>query len=123
MTCITLCVVFEHLVEKQPMQNSWALRFFGLRAGQIVGIVSLVITAPFAFGILRDYEPLSASLLAYPVSTLVCFFMSDPSKQNFDIDVIQYRTGDFDPTEEQELVLQAVKRGKKHGSTDEQPDD
>lgn len=123
MTCITLCVVFEHLVEKQPMQNSWPLGFFGLRAGQIVGIVSLVITAPFAFGILRDYETLSASLLAYPVSTLVCFFMSDPSKQNFDIDVIQFRTGDFDPSEEQELVLQAVKRGKKHGSTDEQPDD
>src|SRR5699024_12141287 len=69
MTCITLCVVFEHLVEKQPMQNSWPLGFFGLRAGQIVGIVSLVITAPFAFGILRDYETLSASLLAYPVST------------------------------------------------------
>ncbi|MGO1942432.1 MAG: hypothetical protein ACTH05_09775 [Yaniella sp.] len=100
-----------------------ALGFFGLRAGQIDGIVSPVITARFAFGILRDYETLSASLLAYSVSTLVCFFMSVRSKQNFDIDVIQYHTGDFDPTEEHELALQAVKRGKKHGSTDEQPDD
>jgi len=51
---------------------------------------------------------LSASLLAYSVSTIVCFFMSVRSKQNFDFDVIKHRTGDFDPTEEQELALKAV---------------
>lgn len=98
-----------------------AFGFFGLRTGQIVGIVSVLITAPFAVGVLRDYETLSASLIAYSVSTLVCFFMSVRSKQNFDFDVIQYRTGDFDPTEEQELALQAVKRkNKKNLPTDNQ---
>lgn len=100
-----------------------AFGFFGLRTGQIVGIVSVLITAPFAVGVLRDYETLSASLIAYSVSTLVCFFMSVRSKQNFDFDVIQYRTGDFDPTEEQELALQAVKRKKQEESTDGQPED
>lgn len=95
-----------------------AFGFFGIRVGLIVGIVSVLITAPFGFGILRDYETLSASLIAYSVSTLVCFFMSVRSKQNFDFDVIQYRTGDFDPTEEQELALQAVKRDKQNTSDD-----
>ena len=99
-----------------------AFGFFGIRVGQIVGILSVLITAPFAFGVLRDYETLSASLIAYSVSTLVCYFMSVRSKQNFDFDVIQYRTGDFDPTEEQELALQAVKREKKETSDDGSPE-
>lgn len=86
-----------------------AFGFFGSRVGVIVGIVAVLITAPFAMGALHEYATLSASLVAYSVSTLVCYFMSFRSKQNFDFDVIQHRTGDFDPTEEQELALKKVK--------------
>lgn len=96
-----------------------AFGFFGRRVGQTVGIVAAVATAPFAFGALRDYETLSASLIAYSVSTLVCFAMSVRSKQNFDFDVIKYRTGDFDPTEEQELALKAIQRDKQRPTGDE----
>lgn len=86
-----------------------AFGFFGPRVGRIVGVIAVLVTAPFALGALHEYATLSASLIAYSVSTLVCFFMSVRSKQNFDFDVIQYRTGDFDPTEEQELALKKVK--------------
>lgn len=86
-----------------------AFGFFGARVGRIVGIVSILLAAPFALGVLHEYATLSASLIAYSVSTLVCFFMSVRSKENFDFDVIQHRTGDFDPTEEQELALKTVK--------------
>lgn len=96
-----------------------AFGFFGLRTGQIVGIVSALVTAPFALGVLHEYETLTASLIAYSVSTLVCYFMSLRSKQNFDFDVIQYRTGDFDPTEEQELALKAIQREKAERKADD----
>ncbi len=89
-----------------------AFGFFGRRIGLIVGTVASLITAPFAFGVLRDYEVLSASLLAYSVSTLVCYFMSVRSNQNFDFDVIKDRTGDFDPAAEQELALKVVQERK-----------
>lgn len=96
-----------------------AFGFFGLRTGQIVGIVSALVTAPFALGVLHEYETLTASLIAYSVSTLVCYFMSVRSKQNFDFGVIQYRTGDFDPTEEQELALKTVQREKAERKADD----
>ena len=45
--------------------------------------------------------------------------MSVRSKQNFDFDVIKHRTGDFDPTEEQELALKAIQRDKQRPADDE----
>ena len=89
-----------------------AFGFFGARIGKIVGVVSVLITAPFALGVLHDYQVLSASLVAYSVSTIVCYFMSVRSTQNFDFDVIKDRTGDFDPTAEQELALKIVQERK-----------
>jgi len=70
--------------------------FFGLRVAKIVGVAAIVLSAPFAFGFLRDYTTLSASLIAYSVSTMVCYFMSFRSKQEFDFSIIAERTGDFD---------------------------
>lgn len=74
--------------------------FFGLRVALIVGTVATLVAAPFCFGFLRDYTTLSASLVAYSVSTLICYFMSFRSKMDFDFSVIAERAGDFDPIEE-----------------------
>lgn len=96
-----------------------AFGFFGRRVGLIVGGLAVLITAPFALGVLSDYQTLSASLVAYSVSTLVCFFMSVGSKQDFDFETIKDRTGDFDPTEEQEMALKAVQREKEAQTGDD----
>jgi Na+/proline symporter len=74
-----------------------AFGFFGKKVGLIVGIVAIVASAPFAIGFLHDYAVLSGSLVAYSVSTIICYFMSFRSSQDFDFDVIKDRTGDFDP--------------------------
>ncbi|MFC7403260.1 sodium:solute symporter family protein [Citricoccus sp. GCM10030269] len=74
-----------------------AFGFFGLRPAIIVGVVATVVAAPFTFLFLRDYTVLSASLVAYAVSFVVCYLMSFRSKQNFDFDTIKDVTGDFDP--------------------------
>lgn len=70
--------------------------FFGLRVAKIVGVVAAVVAAPFAVGALHEYATLSSSLLAYAVSTLVCYLMSFRSKESFDFGLIKQRTGDFD---------------------------
>ncbi|QAV70949.1 sodium:proline symporter [Salinibacterium sp. UTAS2018] len=73
-----------------------AFGFFGKKVGMTVGIVASVASAPFAIGFLHDYAVLSGSLVAYAVSTVICYFMSFRSTQNFDFKVISDRTGDFD---------------------------
>lgn len=73
--------------------------FFGLKIARIIGTVAIVAVAPFAFGTLHEYEVLSGSLVAYSVSTVICYFMSVRSKQNFDFSTIKDRVGDFDPVE------------------------
>lgn len=73
--------------------------FFGLKIARIIGIAAIVIVAPFAFGVLHEYAVLSGSLVAYSVSTVVCYLMSVRSKQEFDFSTIKDRVGDFDPVE------------------------
>ena len=73
--------------------------FFGLRVARIVGIVAALIVAPFALGAIHDYAVLSASLVAYAVSTIVCWAMSVNSDENFDFAVVARRVGDFDAPE------------------------
>ncbi|WP_345215413.1 sodium:solute symporter family protein [Georgenia halophila] len=70
--------------------------FFGLKPAKIVGAVASIAAAPFAIGALHEYTTLSASLVAYAVSTLVCYFMSFRAEQSFDFALIKKRTGDFD---------------------------
>ncbi|QEE60224.1 sodium:proline symporter [Salinibacterium sp. dk2585] len=77
-----------------------AFGFFGKRTGMIVGIVAAVASAPFVIGFLHDYTVLSGSLVAYSVSTIICYLMSFRSSQDFDFDLIKQRTGDFDPESE-----------------------
>ncbi len=77
-----------------------AFGFFGLRVARVVAVVAALIAAPFSIGFLHDYAVLSASLVAYAVSTVVCWAMSVNSKEDFDFDVISHRVGDFDPVED-----------------------
>lgn len=74
--------------------------FFGLRPAVTVGVLAMLISAPFVIGFLHDYATLSGSLVAYAVSAIVCLAMSARSKENFDFALIKQRTGDFDTGEE-----------------------
>ncbi|SDR80827.1 sodium:solute symporter family protein [Agrococcus carbonis] len=73
-----------------------AFGFFGLRVGIAVGAVAALAAAPFTLFFLRDYTVLTASLVAYAVSFLVCFLLSFRSRRDFDFDTIKDVTGDFD---------------------------
>jgi Na+/proline symporter len=73
--------------------------FFGLRPALIIGSIAALASAPFAFNFLRDYDTLTASLVAYAVSTLVCAGMSFRSSMDFDFAKIAKRTEDYDTDE------------------------
>ncbi|MFC8571356.1 sodium:solute symporter family protein [Streptomyces sp. NPDC057245] len=73
-----------------------AFGFFGVRTAKIVGVVAIVATAPFAIGSLHEYATLCGSLVAYSVSTVICWAMSVRRREGFDFAVIAQRTGDFD---------------------------
>ena len=77
-----------------------AFGFFGARVGKIVGALSVLAAAPWAIGNLHDYATLSASLVAYSVSTLVCVALSWRSTSRFDFATIAHRVGDFDPSDD-----------------------
>ena len=70
--------------------------FWGTRPALIIGSLASLISAPFVIGFLHSYEVLSGSLVAYAVSTLVCFALSVRSGKTFDFAVIKERTGNFD---------------------------
>ena len=101
--------------------------FFGLRPALVIGTVGALASAPFVFDFLRDYNTLTASLIAYAVSTLVCSAMSFRSSMDFDFDKIAKRTEDYDTEEvaeelaEEEAEAASVAAGKK--SDDDNDDD
>lgn len=77
-----------------------AFGFFGLRVARIVAVVAALVCAPFALGSIHEYAVLSASLVAYAVSTVVCWAMSAGRTEDFDFATISERVGDFDPVED-----------------------
>ena len=79
-----------------------AFGFFGLKPALWVGSIATVVTAPFGIGFLHDYHVLSGSLVAYSVSTLVCYFMSVGNKKSFDFASIKKNIGSFDREENTE---------------------
>ncbi|MPV38912.1 sodium:solute symporter family protein [Georgenia subflava] len=84
--------------------------FFGLKVAKVVAVVAAVASAPFVIGFLHDYTTLSASLVAYAVSTVVCYAMSARSEENFDFALIKQRVGDFDDTAETTVETVAAAR-------------
>jgi hypothetical protein len=76
-----------------------AFGFFGLKWAKIIAAAGALIAAPFAIGNLHEYTVLSGSLVAYAVSTVVCYLISARSTMDFDFDTIKQRIGDFDPSE------------------------
>ena len=103
--------------------------FFGLRPALVIGTVGALASAPFAFDFLRDYNTLTASLIAYAVSTLVCSAMSFRSSMDFDFDEIAKRTEDYDTEEaaeelaEEEAEAASVAAGRKSDDDDNDDDD
>lgn len=69
--------------------------FLGTRPALVVGVLAALVSAPFVLGFLRDYEALTGSLVAYAVSTVVCWAMSVRHRDDFDFASIRRRTGDF----------------------------
>ncbi|MDJ0422564.1 sodium:solute symporter family protein [Dietzia kunjamensis] len=99
--------------------------FFGLRPALVVGAIAALGSAPFIFGFLRDYDTLTASLVAYAVSTIVCAAMSFRSSMDFDFAKIAARTADYDTAESAEaLEAQSVDDGRDQNvRTDDDDDD
>lgn len=76
-----------------------AFGFFGIKVARIVAAVSIVAVAPFGIGALHAYPILTASLLAYAVSALLCIAMSWRSSMEFDFSSIAKNAGSFDVAE------------------------
>lgn len=85
-----------------------AFGFFGLRVAAFAGAAAMLVSAPFVIGFLHDYATLSGSLVAYAVSTVVCYAMSARSSMEFDFALIRRRTGDFDDTDEGDATPEGV---------------
>ena len=58
-------------------------------------LLCLAPTPAHLHDFLRDYEALTGSLVAYAVSTVVCWAMSVRHRDDFDFASIRRRTGDF----------------------------
>ena len=81
--------------------------FLGLKPALYIGAAGAVVAAPFVMGFLHDYEVLTGSLVAYAVSTVICYLMSFRSTSDFDFDTIQQRIGDFDTRTPAETIAAA----------------
>ncbi|MFC5956917.1 sodium:solute symporter family protein [Streptomyces pratens] len=84
--------------------------FLGAKAAKIVGVLAVLASAPFAIGSLHEYATLCGSLVAYSVSTVICWAMSVRNREGFDFAVIAQRTGDFDDGDAAEATA-----GEAHG--------
>lgn len=73
-----------------------AFGFFGLKTAKIVAVVAMLAVSPFAIGFLHGYPVLSGSLVAYSVSTIICYLMCFRNKVSFDFATIKDVIGDFD---------------------------
>ncbi|MEJ5020881.1 sodium:proline symporter [Ochrobactrum vermis] len=73
-----------------------AFGFFGIRVALVIGAIASLIATPFAVGSISQYTVLTASLLAYAVSTLLCVGISWGNKSRFDFATIAMKTGQFD---------------------------
>ena len=75
-----------------------AFGFWGARVGILTGVAAATMTAPFGIGFLHTYPVLTASLLAYAVSAVLCVGISLLRPDNFDFGRLARATGRFDIT-------------------------
>lgn len=73
-----------------------AFGFFGGKVGRVVGVVVTLAVLPFGFGFLHTYPILTASLLAYAVSAILCVGLSFNNTRLFDFSTIKKDAGSFD---------------------------
>jgi Na+/proline symporter len=77
-----------------------AFGFAGRNTGLLVGGATIAAVAPFAFGVLREYQVLLASLVAYGVSAVVCTGLSLRNRREFDFDSIAARVNSYQTASE-----------------------
>ena len=73
-----------------------AFGFFGIRVGLFAGAIAFVGVLPFAVGFMHTHSVLTASLLAYAVSAMLCIALSLTSSSRFDFTTIRKMTSRFD---------------------------
>lgn len=73
-----------------------AFGFFGGKAGRAVGVVVTLAVLPFGIGVLHTYPILTASLLAYAISAILCVGLSFRNNVLFDFSHIAHKAGNFD---------------------------
>lgn len=96
--------------------------FLGLRPALVVAVVAALGSAPFILGFLRDYDTLTASLVAYAVSTIVCVAMSYRSSMDYDFDEIALATADYDTDAVAEELADADARNTAENKNDDDDD-
>ena len=69
--------------------------FSARRPALLVGLLTIVVVAPLAFGALREYQVLLASLTAYGVSAMVCTGLSLFNSKPFDFALIAERVNSY----------------------------
>ncbi|MDN3713466.1 hypothetical protein QWZ10_20075 [Paracoccus cavernae] len=85
-----------------------AFGFFGRRTGILVGIAAVLASLPFGIGFLSQYPVLTASLLAYAVSTILCVALSWNSDEDFDFSTIAEKTRHFDDVDPMPVTKEAI---------------
>lgn len=73
--------------------------FLGARAGVSAGIMATLVVLPFGIVFLHLYPVLTASLLAYAISMILCVALSWGSDEQLDFKRISRKTGSFDRDE------------------------
>ena len=73
-----------------------AFGFFGGKVGRAVGVVVMLAVLPFGIGVLHTYPILTASLLAYAISAILCVGLSFRNDVLFDFSHIAQKAGNFD---------------------------
>ncbi|MEP3686247.1 MAG: sodium:proline symporter [Sulfitobacter dubius] len=72
--------------------------FLGRTGGIAAGLIAALAVLPFGIGFLHQYPVLTASLLAYAVSMILCVALSWTGRERFDFARIGAETGNFDNT-------------------------
>ncbi|WP_349828717.1 sodium:solute symporter family protein [Brevibacterium litoralis] len=94
--------------------------FVGRTPALWVGGIAMVVSAPFSIGFLHQYGTLSAALVAYSVSAVICAVMSFRSTMDFDFSTLKRLTGDFDDRAETGTTTEGARDTSRVTATDQE---